>query len=153
MANKEGALARGERNAFKKQEIVCSHIHKALDAKKVSINIFPLCTQIYGDSYHLFWYCNQCAEKYKLPIMGVYIYGAEEDMGDSVGNGVGEKLPALDNFLTNNSSDCHPFENFIQKETKNTLPRERLKSNSVGFSETPLMTKEDIIKIPFCARE
>jgi len=34
MANKEGALARGERNAFKKQEIVCSHIHKALDAKK-----------------------------------------------------------------------------------------------------------------------
>ncbi len=126
------------KETFSPQPIaVCSHLSEDTIKNLKSKPRF-IATQIYDDSYSVFWCCENCSTNYMVPEPGVFI--ALEDYCSPDIN----KLLAL---KRSNDEDANPYHELLEEESGNFIARSKFENNVSPITESDVLKAK--YRIPF----
>lgn len=96
--------------AFAKESLrnrvtVCRHIASSINTNKTDISIVPVVTQIIDILANTFWCCDECSNRYKVPLNGALVRYSPEQL-----------------IAQDSEQFSHPFSQLISNEIVSSIP-------------------------------
>lgn len=112
-----------QNKAFAKQSLrnritVCRHIANSIENKNTDISIVPVVTQIVDMLANTFWCCDDCSNKYGVPLNGALVRYSSEQL-------ISQESEQL----------SHPYSQLISDEIVSSIPQVAFEEKFGGISK------------------